>query len=120
MTIFLKTDACGPRSGDELTEVVTMLLVPLENTTAVMPDSLSRAFSAGETSGNVERESYALMSDAMDSLFKETFESAKAWLKELRVMDEKGSYWPSNSSIPCTKAMQPRPHTHAIQSPCIF
>lgn len=38
-------------------ELVTMLLVPFEKTTGKMSSSLSIAFSAGGTSGKVDRES---------------------------------------------------------------
>ena len=57
MTISLKTLACGPKSGEDFTELVTMELVPFEKTTAAIPGSSVRAFKAGDTSGKVERES---------------------------------------------------------------
>jgi len=50
-------DACGKRSGDWVTDAVTIADVPFEKTTAVTPGFEERDLRAGGTSGKVERES---------------------------------------------------------------
>lgn len=94
VTICLKTEACGLRSGDDFTEFVTMVSVPLEKTTAVIPGFKDRVSKAGGTSGKTDSESYAFIRDSVDESLSENFESAKAWLREFRVIEEKGSYSP--------------------------
>lgn len=69
-----------------------MSFVPLEKMTGVRWEDWKRDFKAGPTSGKVERELYASMREAVEASSRESEDSTKAWLRELRVMVEKGSY----------------------------
>ena len=68
-----------------------LVFVPFEKTTQSISEIFSSRFSAGLTSGNVERESYAAMSLWVSWSLKLTPCSANACRSDLRVTSEKSS-----------------------------
>ena len=69
-----------------------MLCVPFEKTTDIIPGSSARDCSAGATSGKVERESYAFITESIAESPSARDDSARACERERRVMVEKGMY----------------------------